>query len=148
MRNRAPACRMAWSGVSRTALVSKTRGLETRNPAPRKSRRAAPALGTASLISFSRSPDLRPFIGEFVYGADTVSQGFKQGASPTGGRIRYRLLVGLLVGGGVEQHGRIGGCDELLDGDQELDIASGLLLFHGEVRKLREFLGGMRLGKG
>src|SRR5215467_12134201 len=99
---------MLRSGVSKTRFDSKTRGLAMRNPAERSSRRPAATLPMASLISFSRSPDLRPFIGELVDSAHAIGQRFQQSAPPADGCVRDRLLIGLFVGDGVEEHGRVG----------------------------------------
>src|SRR4029079_1964628 len=109
---------MLLSGVSKTRFDSKTRGLETRNPAARNSRRAAATPDTAILTSFSRSSDLRPFIREFVNGAHAIGQRLEHRAAPADGSERDRLLVGLLVGGSVEEHGRVSGSDVFLDGNQ------------------------------
>src|SRR6516225_10088420 len=58
IRNSNPPLRKSCSGVSRTSFDSKTRGLTTRNPVARRSRRATPGPGTASLISTSSESDL------------------------------------------------------------------------------------------
>src|SRR5437899_1760261 len=126
-RSSVPAPMMRRSAVSKITLISKTRGRESRKPAVRSRRRPVETSGRASLISFSRAAGLRPFIGKLVDGAHAIGKGLEQSPAPADGRVGDGLLVGLLVGLRVEEHGGIGRGDVLLDGDGELDVARGLL---------------------
>src|ERR1051326_4357431 len=79
-------------------------------------------------------------VGKPLDGAHAFGKSFEQRLAPAARPVRCRLLIGHLVGLREKGHGRFLGRQKLLDGNQELDLASRIPLLNREIMHLLQLL--------